>query len=356
MRKSNIDILRIFAILFVIGHHCIINDFGLQNILRNNLKSSTEEVAVMALLNSVFIIGVNIFFLLSGYLRISFKWSKIVALALKTYIIYGFIALLGLYIGYLKIDIKFIQHLLDPLDMYWFIMTYILLYITSPLLNIILDEISIIMSKKYFLGVIFICCGYGFLIDSNLHIINGYSYLMAVALYLLGGILSKIMFIRNTRKCIFYSILCVTINSALVLFFYLVGCGDIAWKMYSYNNPLVVLYSIFILLIFLNIPENLNLKIIEKLATSTFCVYIVHSTNWLSEIRKIPIVFLVTRYGFLTAICFLPCYIMLIYLVGFCIDYFYEKYNKKLIELLQRKISRFIEKIIRAICSDGFES
>ena len=194
-RSASLDYLRVIAMLFIVCHHCIINDFGLYDILLDtNAIARISDVAVLALGNSCVIIGVNIFFLLSGYFGIKFRWEKLVSIVIKTYVVYWIICIVGVITGYLEIDIDFIKHIIDPLDFYWFIITYILLYLSSPLLNMIREQITLEGAKKYFVGICIICFGYGFLIDGKLNINNGYSLLMAMILYILGWDIKKVAY------------------------------------------------------------------------------------------------------------------------------------------------------------------
>lgn len=345
LRKNNFDYLRVLAMIYIIAHHCIINDLGLQTILKNHTYAGKErlnEVIILGILNSCSIIGVNIFFLLSGFFKINFKWKKLIGLIIKTYIIYGIIAVLGLMTGNLVIDFTFIKNILDPLDMYWFIMTYILLYIASPLLNIIIENISYSMSKKTFIGIVMICCGYGFIFDVNLHINKGYSFLMAMALYIIGGIIEKRDMRVKSLTNILIAIVCILVNTIGVVSFYILGYGNISWKIYSYNNPLVLTYSVAVLLIFINVSGKKDNKLLTNYAMGTLTVYMIHSTCWLSEMRAIPLQYLSEEYGFLMAIFCLPIYVVIIYTIGIAANCIYERfaniYVKRAIEKLLDKI------------------
>lgn len=351
-RKTNLDYLRILAMMFIILHHCIVNDFGLQDLLKNHMyvgEQKINEVIVLGFLNSCVVVGVNIFFLLSGYLEIRFKWKKIISLVIKIYIIYWLIAVSGLLTGHLIIDFEFIKNILDPLDMYWFIMTYILLYFASPLLNMIVESISVKSSKKYFIGICLICFIYGFFIDARLHILNGYSFLMAIILYIMGGIIRR-WEVRIKNKVSFLAyFLCAMANTIVVILCYVCGKGNYAWKMYSYNNLLIVIESVALLFIFLNKKQCKEMKIINKFATGTITVYLLHSTCWLSQMRYLPIEYLINLKGFYFAVLLLPLYALMIYSVCIIFDCMYNKTFGTYLNPGIDKISKIVEKIIEKI-------
>lgn len=69
---------------------------------------------------------------------------------------------------------------------------------------------------------------------------------------------------------------------------------SLTWHLFSYNNPLVVLGSVFFLLGFIKIEnENIDNKFalqLGKIGKYTFAVYIIHSNPLLKEYRFLPLV------------------------------------------------------------------
>lgn len=60
-RNDNIEILRVVAMLFIIMHHLVINNYGLQSQLKNGIMD-LRYTSFLCWLNAVVIIGANIFF------------------------------------------------------------------------------------------------------------------------------------------------------------------------------------------------------------------------------------------------------------------------------------------------------
>lgn len=96
-RNCNIELLRVVAIIFIITHHCVINGYGLQSgLLANTLGKN--ELYYLSIINSFVIIGVNIFFLISGYYGIRFSIKKFTTLVVNLYI-YNFVLYVIAFIG-----------------------------------------------------------------------------------------------------------------------------------------------------------------------------------------------------------------------------------------------------------------
>lgn len=288
------------------------------------------------------VIGVNLFFLMSGWCRINFRWSKILSLAIKVYIIFGLIQIIGFVLGKVPISAKNILYILDPLDHYWFIMTYILLAFVSKMLNVIVDNWMLPDFKRYVIGFLIACCIYGFFLDKNLHINGGYSLLMAMALYLLGGGLHKYFAdidtkLKSKQNLLFVFIGTAFINSVIIIVLYEYGKA-ISWNLYSYNNILVIAESISLLLFFASLRRLPNVRIISNLANATIMVYIIHSTCWLTSLRKLPINFMLEKFGFWTALICLPIYAVFIFGLGYLLNIVYEKVANSILHKLNALI------------------
>lgn len=78
------DVLRVLAMLFIILHHLLTGNIGFSQAQQGE---SGVMYYVSSFLDGFFVIGVNIFFLLSGYLKINLRLSKIISLLLKIFVI-----------------------------------------------------------------------------------------------------------------------------------------------------------------------------------------------------------------------------------------------------------------------------
>lgn len=339
-RNHSMDVLRVMAMLCIICHHCIVNDFNLQGDLRSDLQTvSPKQRIVLIGVNAFVIIGVNLFFLLSGYFQIQFKLHKFLGLIIQVYLMYGIVTVIGIMLGKVSLNGELIKNLVDPLDLYWYVMTYLLLMLVSPLLNILVREITQAQYKLYLLAFFVIVCGYGFVHDVNLHVNNGYSLLMAMGLYLVGAGIRK--FNIGSKRCFGYCFLVWAVNGACILGIYALFGGKKAWIMYAYNNPFIVWESMLLVMAFSKCTySGKRGLIVSTLAKGTLTIYLFHSTCWLTIYRSMPIKFMISNGQIWIAMICLPIYAISIYLVGWMIAMIYE-----------RSIGGFVLHILKRLCT-----
>ncbi len=81
-RQRNINLLRIVSIFFITMHHLTINGiFNLDALSNGAYPTEILEITFFAsMLNAFLVVGVNIFFLISGYFQIKLSIKKIFSL------------------------------------------------------------------------------------------------------------------------------------------------------------------------------------------------------------------------------------------------------------------------------------
>ncbi len=136
VREFNIELLRIFLMLMIIGYHLIVRGAGVGGANDNYIITDNYSVAYI-LLKSFLVIAVNCFVFISGFYRISFRSRTVISLMLQTtfyalIIHLGFTLLTGAPFG-----LRLLVNIFLPLfnGTWWFITAYLGLYLVSPLLN-----------------------------------------------------------------------------------------------------------------------------------------------------------------------------------------------------------------------------
>lgn len=323
--------------LFVIIHHFIVDDFGLRYIITSDFARANEEKIVLLALNAVVIVGVNLFFLSSGFFSIKLKKKSLIHIVLKIYIIIWIVLLLGILTNNIVVDFGFWKFLLDPIDEYWYLAVYIFLMLFSPLLNLIVEHIDKKMFLYYISIFIFVFCIYGLLMDKNLHLQRGYSFLMASSLYIIGGGIAKFSPAIDKKKKKLLVLLwgLVTILDIVAIIFVDAFFGEkFAWLMYGYNQPLIVIQSVTLLLLFKDVTIN-NLRITRYicfLAHGTLTTYLLHSTCWLGVKRTVFIQYIERMLGFEAAIALLLFLALVIYAACSVVDSMFEYTWKKIMK------------------------
>ena len=259
-RNTNVEILRIVAIVFVVvGHLC----------KWYNKQFDNFEVETYPITNS----GVDIFIIITGYFGIKPSLNKIISL-LVTMFYYGIVSVLILYLlGSLRF-IGLCGNLLKSFWIFsgwWFMLSYLALFLFSPLLNYLLQQI-VQIRNFYVLILAFI----DFVVQTNtngfygLYVFGG-ALLHFIVLYLIGRELN----LRNIR-CKFSSIVFVLVTIVLFILnsrgwesYFLIAAKD--------TSPLVVVQSVSLLMITLSVPQ-IHVTWINKIASFAFPVYLLHAS------------------------------------------------------------------------------
>lgn len=226
-RNYNFDILRIIAMLMIITHHIVINDFGLQKYLvTNEMILSNKQTLILIIINSFVVIGVNIFFLLSGYFKIKLSLKKVLNIIISVYLIYGLVTLIGILLGYVILDKTTIINLINPFGLYWFLLAYLIITILSPILNLVIENITKTQAKYFIITLIIFFILYAYYKDDVVNIHGGYSLIWGISLYLIGGFINKFK-IKN-KNGIFYYFLFAIINSIIIYLLFKANKFDLA--------------------------------------------------------------------------------------------------------------------------------
>lgn len=149
-RASNIEFLRILSIIFIVSHHLAYFTGYIES------DNCTTRLISQAF-NIWAYIGVNCFFMISGWFGLSQK--KIATKLLKTYMVVWFYAVLILLIFVISIPEKvtfaeIIKSLLPiTFSRWWFITTYFGMMVLSPFIIILINSLS----KKKYVALMSIC-------------------------------------------------------------------------------------------------------------------------------------------------------------------------------------------------------
>ena len=342
MKKRNyyFDILRIIAMFMIIAHHITLNAFGLQpHLFGEATLLNSRGALILIILNTFVLIGVNLFFLISGYFRIKFSFKKVISLILQVYIVYGLVTALGIFLHEVPLNKETIDGLLFPFDVYWFLAAYVGIMLISPFLNQIIDYINK-DHKKLIIVSMLLFTVYAFRHDTGLFIYGGYSLIWASILYVIGGLINKFD-IKSKWGILLY------LFSASFLSFVICMCyksGDLSgsWNYFKYNNIFIFLES-FGIFIWVNswkfkIKSKKTQNIISFLGKNTLMVYMLHSSCWLRFLLRIPVRKMLEMEYFKITIMLLPIYISLIYVVCTFFSFLYNISFQKLInKVLEEK-------------------
>lgn len=257
LRHSNMEALRIIAMSMILIHHFMIHGIKPENIPYNLFHG----------LNSFVYCGVNIFFLLSGYFTIRYSFKGLLKLVL-TILFFGVINMLLLTsVGEMPELKRWIVTLIFPLtnSPYWFISVYLFLYITAPILNAGLNN----MSRPSLRNTLIILILTLFYSNSDF---GCASYLHGMYIYCIGYYIGKykpLMNIANGWWLAGFFIL-TGISSGLDWSF--ASLGHTIDYFTTYKNIFILLGAVMLLLYFRKL--SFNSRIINSIATASLGCYL----------------------------------------------------------------------------------
>jgi len=233
-RQSNIEILRIVAMLLIVLHHLCI--YGIK-----------DGGIIIQFIDSITIIGVNIFLLISGFFSIKLRWSSL----LNLFFLCLFFNLLHVFLDSILFDIvhtpgdyiKAFMAFSHPGG--WFMNVYFCLVLFSPLLNLAFKQ----MDQK--LDVLILIC---------LSVINVY----------LGFFLhNDVKTLRKIKKKYFILLYLVSSFITIILSYF----GMKYWNFHYYNSPFVIISAVCVFSWFARL-EIRNIKFVNDVAKSMLAVYL----------------------------------------------------------------------------------
>ena len=353
LRNSNLEILRIVSMILILFHHFYYNNINL------DYSNLTINQFIVQFLSSAGKIGVNCFVLITGYFTIESKFKIKKLLKLYGQILFYSIGggIIAVTVFHTNIGIKDLIKTILPISYnnWWFITTYIIVYLLSNYINKFLKSIS----KKEYIFLVALLLVIWSIIPS---FINGKIEFSTIdwfiLLYMIGAYIKLYVnnnTINNKKVAILLSILiCLSALSIIVLdkFYNKIEIDPLHFAL-PMNQILPLLISICLFIIFLNYKCN-NSKIINKIASCTLGVYLIHTHLLLRDIIWIKI-FKVSDVINSSYIVLYEIFIfIIIYFICTLIDYIrqntieklYIKLINKIEEKYNDKYKKFIDKYI----------
>lgn len=268
-RNSSIELLRILCMMFIIMHHIIITTIAPE------FCSLLYNIA-----DTLFHTAVVIFVIITGYFGINFKLGKLLRLwAQVAYysIIAGLIAYFALHsIGLKQLFDCALPYYRKP---YWFMSTYIELFLVAPALNVVVR--SFIQKHLALLIVVLLFVNNLFPAD----LIFGSGLILFALLYLIGRYLRLYMDSKwSSNSKLACSIICYMLLIA-ALFYILPPNSSIFQKFigfsYRYYGIGTIFLSIMIFYFFKNI--TFTSKLVNYATASVLSIYLIHENHLISH-------------------------------------------------------------------------
>ena len=278
-RNSSLELLRIIAMFMIVFYHLIL--FFVEPIDSNPIYKAIQ-IPVH--------IGVILFVLISGYfgIRPSFRGFfrilcvvSVYYLPLRLWYVYdtgmGGMAMLDSF------------HVLSKTP-YWFVRTYLCLYLVSPLINKVLKDIPI-KERLYYIFSFLVISVYLGMLQCDISLIDGKNLSNFVLIYIIGDTISKEKYrFEGISNSVFFSVF-LLLNVILIAAYTIFHNGalmDFIWNWsFPYYSPLLLVSSILFFIPFTRF--TFRSRVVNLFAGSVFSVYIIHHQPYILDVYLRPI-------------------------------------------------------------------
>lgn len=279
VRQSNMELLRIIAMFLVLLVHADFFSLGAPS--ASDCVNAPVDSSLKVFFEAISIACVDIFVCLSGWFGI-----RPSVRGFSNFVFQCLFWLVGLYIitlliGTSSFSIQGIKGCLALTKLNWFIKAYILLYILAPVLNAFVEKAS----QKDFRNVLIAFFAFEFVYGwifsgSTQHIVGGYSTISFIGLYLLARYVRLYQPRISLKSKRFYlASLCIApicVTAAYITPPILgINTTALGGLWISYISPYCIAFSMFMIMLFSKI--EIQSKVINWIATSSFAVFLIHT-------------------------------------------------------------------------------
>lgn len=267
-RQSNFELLRILAMFLVLVVHADFLSLGIPS--DKNLISNPLNAFSRIFFQSLSIVCVNVFILISGWFGIKPSIKGICSFLFQCLYFYIGACIIHSFISGNQLSIYDLRTcILLTKSAGWFIISYLGLYVLSPILNEFL-KLDKALIRKVLIGF-YIFQSYFWIGGSVSFLSDGYSTFSFIGLYLLG----RYLYLNKSDVYKWGGIGYIIAVILISLLSVIITRGHISLSVFAYDNPLIVAASAFLLLSFSNLRLG-TIKWLNWISKSAFAVYLFH--------------------------------------------------------------------------------
>lgn len=288
-RKVSIELLRILSMLMVVMLHFL----GKGNLLPDLAGEMDKTGYVAWFMESLCIVAVNVYMLISGYFLVesSFKVGRLLSLICQVLFYSMLVPVVLGCVGVLPVETITVYQLLQYvfptlMEHYWFVTAYVLMYLLSPFLATAVHHMS---KRKLQITLVLLLAVMSLsksVLPVQLEMDNfGYDALWFVCVYLVASYirLYGIPFFSSAKKSLGMYVLAVLGIYALSMLLHMVCVRtgsleffvDVAFE-YNHIFNLFAAVALFYTFLHLDIPDGKLSGCICKVGSLSFGVYLLH--------------------------------------------------------------------------------
>ena len=277
-RNVGIDLFRFISMFMVVVLHIL----GHGGVLYSGDVTGSKYMWVYYL-ETLFVIAVNCFALISGYVNYkkSFSIKRVLNIWLQVFFINLIVSLIFIIFNGETFNFVTFLDVVFPVlrRRYWYVSCYFMILLLMPLLNLAIKHfskkhlITLLIFVGGLIGVSALFCGKFTLFDFG----NGYTVTWLAYLYLVGGVIHKydlrIKFFDKHK--IFYLLTYFSLSIISLCFSFVTMAAFGKHAVLYYTNIFNLINSVLLLMYFANLNLKPN-KVINYLSVTSFGVYLLH--------------------------------------------------------------------------------
>ncbi len=296
IRNSNFELMRIVSMFLIVIWHVIMHGNVISNCANPTIKIILEIIMFLI------IIHVNSYILLSGYFqsKSKFKLSKVLKILLQVIFYSVLILCVAIKLGWITNYniVTFVDNLsLTSLDNYWFIKTYLIMYIFSDYINKFIDRLERTEYKNFLIISFIVLSLLPFITGYKVLYNDGFTFFNFIFVYLIGGYLRRYPLKEtyhfknmtvNGYRIFLISMFCILgFSNYLINHFALeingmsnifTGVSNVIRTSYlHYATPIVIIQTILYFELFKTL--NIKSKFINAISTCMFGIYLIHDNE-----------------------------------------------------------------------------
>lgn len=278
VRQSNIELARIVLILFVLALHYLNGTYGgALNV--NNIPKSENNYYIARIIESLCIVAVNCFILITGYFshkQTKIKLKKVIDLLIIVFFYNVLIYIVSIITKITVFNKETFQTFLSTFyeGGMWFIDIYIILYLLIPFINIVIGKLSK-KNMKILILILFIAFSVYPTFLSNTTVKDaGYGIVNFIMLYIIGAYINK--YNANNKNIFIY----------LLIYIIMAGCtyyesinNLLISGPFDYNTIFNIIGSVSLFLVFTKF--KFKSKLINIISKHTLAIYIIHVNDFI---------------------------------------------------------------------------
>ena len=273
-RNSSIELLRMLAIFMVLLVHANYYSLGAPSI--QDVKINSIDSFWRIFFEAASIVSVNVFILISGWFGIKPTFKGLFNFLFQCIFFFTGLYLISVLSGFEELSVKGLAGCILVGKHNWFIMSYLLLYILSPVINKFINNTNRKEFRLVLIAYFLFICSYGWMRVANF-VCDGYSTIFFIGLYLLARYMRLYSPKLTKYSCktyfFIYTSITLCVTATIFLVYYIFGKG-LPLNLFAYCSPTTIIGALCLILAFTKI--ELKSKIINWCGISTFAVFLMH--------------------------------------------------------------------------------